>query len=116
LKVYEDSLSKISDTKIDLINKEINSKKSKIEDKDKEQTNIESSVNITYQQKNRIKDLKSEKSELKSDIVTLENKIKEEQEDLQSKIKNFESKSNEDALSKKSEKSDNSFFLSSYLL
>ena len=62
---YTDSLNRINDSIIKSKDLEINSIKSKIESKDVEQTLIESQPKVTKQQRLRISDLKSEKTELK---------------------------------------------------
>lgn len=108
IKSYEDSLSKSSNLKIDNINKEIALKKQKIEDKDKEQTIIESNETVNRQQKNRIKDLKVEKSEIKSEITLLESNIKSELKSLDESIKIYEDKIKSNGDGKKKENSTNS--------
>lgn len=108
IKTYEDSLSKAFNVKIDNINKEISSKKQKIEDKDKEQTTIESNEIVSRQQKNRIKDLKSEKIELKSEIALLETDIESELKSLESSIKGYESEVKVSGEGKKKENNTNS--------
>jgi hypothetical protein len=110
VKVYEDSLSKSYNLKIEDINKEIASTKSKIDEKDKEQTSIESNQPISYQQRNRVKDLKSEKSELKSEVVSLESKVSDVKKELEQEIADYESKVKVEGEGKKDENKSNSFF------
>ena len=110
LDMYRDSMSKVYTLKFDEINKEISVKKSKIEDKDKEQTLLESNDPMTRQQKSRVKDLKTEKSELKSEITILENKVKEEKSNLESDIKKYEEDLSLEGKDKKEENKNNSFF------
>lgn len=110
LDMYRDSMSKVYTLKFDEINKEISVKKSKIEDKDKEQTLLESNDPMTRQQKSRVKDLKTEKSELKSEITILENKVKEEKNNLESDIKKYEEDLSLEGKDKKEENKNNSFF------
>jgi hypothetical protein len=69
---FTDSLNNKTDSLLRSKDLEITSIKSKIETKDNEQTKIESLPNPTRQQKQRISDLKTEKSELKSDILKIE--------------------------------------------
>ena len=71
INTYSDSLSNLYKSEWERIESEISDKKIKIEEKDQEQTLLESGV-VGNQQKARIKDLKSEKSELKNDIKLLE--------------------------------------------
>lgn len=108
IKTYQDSLSKFYNIRIDNINKEILAKKQKIEDKDKEQTTIESNEVVSRQQKNRIKDLKSEKSELKLEITELESDVQNEVKSLESSIKNYETEVKQSGDGKKKENNTNS--------
>jgi len=110
VKVYEDSLSKVYNLKVEDINKEISLTKSKIDEKDKEQTSIESSQPISYQQRNRVKDLKSEKAELKAEVVSLESKVSDAKNELDKEIAEYESKIKIEGESKKDENKSNSFF------
>ena len=110
LDTYRDSITKVYSLKFDDINKEISVKKSKIEDKDKEQTLLESNDPMTRQQKSRVKDLKTEKSELKSEVTILEGKIKEEKNNLEADIKKYEEDLSLDGKDKKEENKNNSFF------
>lgn len=72
---YTDSLNKIANVKIASIEKDIALLKTKSDDKDKEQTELEGIEKLTYQQKNRIKDLKIERSSIKNDILFSKNEI-----------------------------------------
>lgn len=110
LDTYRDSITKVYTLKFDDINKEISVKKSKIEDKDKEQTLLESNDPMTRQQKSRVKDLKTEKSELKSEVTILEGKIKEEKNNLEADIKKYEEDLSLEGKDKKEENKNNSFF------
>ena len=109
-KVYTDSLTAVYGLKIDGINKEILMDKQKFDEKDKQQTYIENNQSISLQQRNRVKDLKSEKSELKNDVVLLESKISESKRELVSTISDYESKVKIDVDDKKDENRSNSFF------
>ena len=110
VKVYEDSLSKAYNIKIEDINKEIISTKSKIDEKDKEQTSIEANPPLSSQQRNRVKDLKSEKSELKLEVTSLETKVSETEKELEKEISDYEAKVKVDGEDKKDENKSNSFF------
>lgn len=107
---YSDSLVKVYNLKFEEINKEVSIKKSKIEDKDKEQTSLESNDPMTIQQKNRVKDLKIEKNELKSEIALLDNKLKEEKSNLQKEISDYQTELSIKGKDKKEENKNNSFF------
>jgi TolA-binding protein len=110
IKNYEDSLKALYSTKITEVESQIANNKTKIEDKDKEQTQIESSERLTSQQKNRVKDLKSEKVELKEEIKSLEDKIALLNSELQKEVSDFEEQTKTEGEEKKSENEDNSLF------
>jgi uncharacterized protein YneF (UPF0154 family) len=110
IKIYEDSIRNIYQVKVEDLNKEIANKRNKIEEKDKEQTTLESNEQMTRQQKSRVKDLKIEKGELKTDITSLETKIKESNQELDKVIQDYESKLQLEGKDKKEENKSNSFF------
>jgi hypothetical protein len=110
VKVYEDSLSRSYNAKIEDINKEISLTKSKISEKDKEQTSIESNPPLSIQQRNRVKDLKSEKTELKKEVISLETKVSDVKEELGKEISDYEAKVKVEGEIKKDENKSNSFF------
>ena len=105
---YTDSLSKVYDGKIQAIESEITSNKSKIENKDKEQTLIESSPPLTSQNKNRVRDLKSEKIALKDDNTKLASDEASVKEELLNKIKEYNTNITEVTSEKKEDNSKNS--------
>lgn len=72
---YVDSLNKLANTKINVINGDISKIKEKDDLKDKEQTTLEGLEKLTTQQKNRVKDLKAERIIYKDDITKLKNEI-----------------------------------------
>lgn len=109
LQKFEDSLITKLNSSINGIDSEINSYKVKIDDKDKEQTSIESQQPLSFQQRNRVKDLKQEKSDLRSEISTLENKKKDLKEEVDSEVEKFKSKLTSKAKEEKSENKTNSF-------
>ena len=106
-KKYEDSLNNISNIRISEINNDTKSIKDKIDAKDNEQTELEKEVDGT-KQRNRIKDLKSEKSELKSDISKNDSLISQIKSETYTKIKEYETKNFSDFSKKKEENSKNS--------
>jgi hypothetical protein len=110
VKVYEDSLTTINNIKITNIEQEIKSIKSKIDDKDKEQTSIESTPPLSLQQRNRVKDLKLEKSSLKEDISKYDGDIVNLKSELSLKIKSFEENAKISTIQVKGENETNSFF------
>jgi hypothetical protein len=79
VKSYEDSLRLISKNEADKLKLKIEKIDEKVDEKDKEQTELSNSTDLTRLQKNRIKDLKSQIRDLsqerlsyKSEIDTLE--------------------------------------------
>lgn len=110
IKSYEDSLTVVYNSKISEVESQISSIKIKIDEKDKEQTQIESSDRLTSQQKNRVKDLKLEKTELKNEVKSNEDKIQSLKTELDNEILDFESKIKSEGDEKKSENEDNSLF------
>lgn len=106
---YTDSLTNIFNTKTLDITNEIKANKDKISQKDKEQTNIESTPPLTYQQRNRVKDLKNEKSELKEENLKLESDISELKLELDNNIKAYEEKISLETKDAKDDNSQNSF-------
>ena len=106
---FEDSLTLKSNSNLTKIDEEINLLKAKINDKDKEQTSIESNQQITFQQRNRVRDLKQEKAELRTEISGLENSKKSVKEEIQKEIEEFKNKVNSKASTEKKENKTNSF-------
>jgi hypothetical protein len=90
LKEYTDSLTVINDSLVKSKDLEITFIKSKIEEKDKEQTEIESVQPLNRQQRQRVGDLKTEKSTLRTDVEKVEADKKLIIEETQSKIKQKE--------------------------
>lgn len=105
----EDSLTLKLNDELVSIDSEIKSNKSKIEDKDKEQTSLESSQPLSFSQRNRVKDLKEEKIQLRQEIQSLENNKKSKKEEMDSSIKEYRSKLKIKAEGEKKENKTNSF-------
>lgn len=105
---YSDSLNAVYNVKIEDINKEIKVNKGKIEDKDKEQTLIESVLPLSSQQRNRVRDLKEERRLLRDENTKLEIDIVKVNEELADKIKKESDEVNKDTDSKKDDNSKNS--------
>ena len=87
---YTDSLNRINDSVIKSKDLEIVSLKSKIELKDKEQTEIESQQPLTRQQRQRVSDLKNEKITIRTDIEKVESDKESINKETQSKIQQKE--------------------------
>jgi len=109
IKTYQDSLTAKYDSTFRMIDSDVVLAKEKINNKDKEQTSIESNDPLTIQQKNRVKDLKSEKADLKNEISLFESKKKELKLELEKEVSEFESKSKLEEKNQKKENKSNSF-------
>jgi hypothetical protein len=115
---FSDSLTKVYDVKITQIDVEIKSDKDKIDIKDKEQTDLEAIQPPTRSAKQRIKDLKDEKTVLREDITKLEGDISVVKQELATKIKEHETEVGAESEDKKKDNSSNSlaFILISTLI
>ena len=109
LKKYEDSLTLKLNNDLAKVDDEITLLKSKINEKDKEQTDIESSEPMSYQQRNRVKDLKQEKSEIKLEITKLEDSKKAIKDGLIVEIEDYKNNIDSKVKDEKRENSTNSF-------
>lgn len=109
LQTFKDSLNVMYGKKIKLKEDEIYEVKSKINEKDKEQTDIESSQTLTRQQKQRVKDLKTEKEVFRSDITKIENDITKIELERDSEIKKKETELSKKGESDKNDSNRNSF-------
>jgi hypothetical protein len=87
---YSDSLNKINDSVIKLKDFEISELKSKIDAKDKEQTDIEAMQPLTRQQRQRVADLKTERTTLREDIQKVEDDKTKITGETEAKIKQKE--------------------------
>ena len=105
---FSDSLTKVYNVKIAQIDTEIKSDKSKIDVKDKEQTDLEAIQPPTRSAKQRIKDLKDEKTVLREDIIKLEGDINVVKKELATKIKEHETEVGAETEDKKKDNSSNS--------
>ena len=115
---FSDSLTKVYDVKIAQIDVEIKVNKDKLDAKDKEQTELEAIQPPTRSQKSRIKDLKDEKTTLRSDITKLETDEATVKTELATKIKEHETTVGAETEDKKKDNSSNSlaFILISTLI
>ncbi len=106
---YKDSLSATYDTKILEIEENNRTLKGKIDLKDKEQTELQSIMPLSFQQRQRVADLKSEKSILRDEISENNSKLAEIKNELLDKIKEQETELVSELDTKKGENSSNSF-------
>jgi hypothetical protein len=115
---FSDSLTKVYNVKITDIEAEIKVNKDKLDAKDKEQTELEAIQPPTRSQKSRIKDLKDEKTTLRSDITKLETDEATVKTELATKIKEHETTVGAETEDKKKDNSSNSlaFILISTLI
>jgi len=106
---YKDSLNNIYNVKITDKETEIKALKEKLDKKDKEQTEIESSERLNRNQKNRVKDLKEERATIKSDIQKLEDDIKVVKDDQKLEIEAYKGEVLDDTDKEKNKNKSNSF-------
>jgi hypothetical protein len=116
--LFSDSLTKVYNVKITDIETEIKVNKDKLDAKDKEQTELEAIQPPTRSQKSRIKDLKDEKTTLRTDITKLETDESTVKTELATKIKEHETTIGAETEDKKKDNSSNSlaFILISTLI
>jgi hypothetical protein len=110
VKSYEDSLRLLEKNEIKELKSKLEIIDLKIDEKDKEQTELQNSGDLNRQSRSRIKDLKNdikmlftEKSDLKAEIDTVQNRIER-------KISTFKQNQEIKGTEKKNENQDNSFF------
>lgn len=105
---FKDSITAVYVSKVKEVELEIKADKTKIEAKDKEQTDIEALQPLTRQQRSRIKDLKDERTTLRNDVTKLESDINVINKELSDKIKQKETELTTEADTKKESNSSNS--------
>lgn len=110
IKSYEDSLNKIKNIELSKVDSKIENKEFKIEEKDKELTELSNLVELTNQQKTRIKDLKSQVKFLTEEINVLKSEKDTIEKRTQREIFGFKTKLELKGKEKKEENSENSFF------
>ena len=106
---FEDSLTLKLNESLGKIDSEITEAKNKINEKDKEQTLIETNQTLSYQQRNRVRDLKQEKTDLKTEITTLESSKNSSREDFEKQLEEYKNKVDSKASNEKKENKTNSF-------
>jgi len=110
VQVYEDSLRNIEKNEVSKLKSKIDAIDIKVDEKDKEQTDLQNSPDLNRQGKSRIKDLRNqikdlsiEKTALKAEVDSLENKTER-------KILAYKKQQETKGSEKKAENEDNSFF------
>lgn len=107
---YSDSLTNIYTIKIQDLEEQVRISREKINDKDEEQTKLEAVQPLGWQQRARVRDLKTEKSELKEDIDKYEQDISNLKSELETKISSYEEESVIESVEAKEENESNIIF------
>jgi hypothetical protein len=110
VKSYEDSLRLGANNDIIKLKDKIEKIDIKIDEKDKEQTELSGQEELNRIQKNRIKDLKSQIKDLSLERTTYKVEIDSLEKKTERKVTDFKSKSELKGTEKKEENKDNSFF------
>jgi len=110
VKSYEDSLRLGANNEIIKLKDKIEKIDIKIDEKDKEQTELSGQEELNRIQKNRIKDLKSQIKDLSLERTTYKVEIDSLEKKTERKVTDFKSKSELKGTEKKEENKDNSFF------
>lgn len=110
VKTYEDSLRSIMTVETQKIQSKIEKLDTKIDEKDKEQTELSSIEDLSRVQKTRIKDLKSQIQDLTKERTVYKTEIDSLEKKIDRKILDYKSKVETKGLEKKEENKDNSFF------
>ena len=108
VQIYQDSITNVYNNQINQINNNITSIKNSILSKDQEETSIESTPPLTLDQRNRVRDLKGEKQELKADVIKEDSSINTLKNELNSKIKDYKDKTTSLSSEQKDENKNNS--------
>ena len=106
---YSDSLNKINDSVLVVREFETKELKTKLDIKDKEQTEIESMQPLSRQQRQRVADLKKEKEILRGDVTKSETDINTLKTEKDSEIKKKEVELSSKTNEKKEDSNKNSF-------
>lgn len=106
---YTDSLTALYAEDIAVYDEEINYLREDIKSKDKEQTEIESSASVTWTQRKRVDNIKSEKKIARDEIADYEEKIQNLEDELDNKINEKEAQLKIEANENKENNSKNSF-------
>ena len=109
IKLYSDSVTAVYNKQISSIDSEINANKQKFDDKDKEETFIESSNQyLSPAQRGRIRDLKQEKSDINTYINIDKSDMRKAKIDLKNDIDQYTRDFNDKANQNKDENNTNS--------
>lgn len=106
---FADSLTAVYDGKIAEKEGEIRLSKQKIENKDKEQTSLESVQPLTPAQRSRVRDLKSEKDVLRDDIERADTAVAQLKRELKARVDEHRQEVGAEADKKKDENKSNTF-------
>lgn len=109
LVAYTDSLTSLYAQDIGIYEEEISYLREDIKTKDKEQTEIESSASVTWTQRKRVDNIKSEKKIARDEIADYEEKIQNLEDELDNKINEKEAQLKIEANENKEDNSKNSF-------
>ena len=107
---YEDSIRLLEKNEVAILKDKIEKTTVKIDEKDKEQTDLQNTPDLNRQGKTRIKDLKSQIKDLNIERNQYKSEIDTIQKRYDRKIISYKSKEETKGLEKKSENKDNSFF------
>ena len=89
IKTYSDSVTIQYDAKVNELEAEIKAEKLKINEKDEEQTKIQSSQKLTRTEIQRVKDIKEQKETLKSEITADEAKVADTKKELAANVQTY---------------------------
>jgi hypothetical protein len=106
---FADSVTAVYNARIQEKESEIKSFKAKIDAKDQEQTSLESVQPLTPAQRSRVRDLKTEKDLLRTDIANSDTAISQLKRELQASIDRHKAEIGTDAEKKKDENESNTF-------
>lgn len=106
-KKFSDSLTNVYNFKISEKESEIKAIKNKIDAKDAEQTSLEAVQPLTPAQRSRVRDLRSEKEILRSDVEKADTSIAQLKRELNNNIQDYETKVSADANKAKDENKSN---------
>lgn len=106
---YADSVTAVYGLKISEVETEVKDIKAKIDEKDKEQTSLESVQPLTAAQRSRVRDLKAEKDILRADVKNADSAIAKLKRELEADIADHKAKVGGEAEKKKEENKSNTF-------
>jgi len=110
VKVYEDSLRLLEKNDVILLKTKLESLDKKIDEKDREQTELQNQTELNRQSKTRIKDLKNQIKDLNIEKSSVKSEIDTIQKRTERKILGYKKQEESKGLEKKDENADNSFF------